>query len=79
MNEKRYRGIIKTVSWRIIGTFDTFFISFIIIGRFKLALSIRNCLNYCFDFIQPEKLQAYAGTGRFSDLFQLGSIYFGFI
>jgi len=40
MNEKRYRGIIKAVSWRIIGTFDTFFISFLITGKFKLALSI---------------------------------------
>jgi len=40
MNEKRYRGIIKAVSWRIIGTFDTFFISFLITGKFRLALSI---------------------------------------
>jgi len=40
MKEKRFRGIIKAISWRIIGTFDTFFISFIITGRFKLALSI---------------------------------------
>jgi len=40
MDEKRYRGIIKAISWRIIGTFDTFFISFLITGKFKLALSI---------------------------------------
>ena len=40
MIEKRYRGIIKAVSWRIIGTFDTFSISFLITGKFRLALSI---------------------------------------
>ncbi len=40
MIEKRYRGIIKAISWRAIGTLDTFFISFIITGQFKLALSI---------------------------------------
>ena len=40
MQEKRYRGVIKAVSWRIIGTLDTFIISFLITGQFKLALSI---------------------------------------
>jgi len=40
MKEKRYRGIIKAISWRAIGTLDTFFISFIITGQFNLALSI---------------------------------------
>ena len=40
MQEKRYRGIIKAISWRFIGTLDTFIISFLITGQFKLALSI---------------------------------------
>jgi len=40
MKEKRYRGLIKAISWRILGTCDTFFISYIITGRLSLALSI---------------------------------------
>ena len=40
MSEKSYRSIIKSVSWRTIGTIDTIVISYIITGKATLALSI---------------------------------------
>lgn len=40
MVEKKYRSIVKTVSWRIIGTIDTIFISWLITGEIGFALSI---------------------------------------
>ena len=40
MSEKRYRSILKAISWRITGTIDTFIISFLVTGKFKFALSI---------------------------------------
>lgn len=39
-SEKPYRSIFKSISWRIIGTFDTILISFLIIGNMKFAISI---------------------------------------
>ncbi len=38
--EKRYRSILKAISWRITGTVDTMIISFIITGKAKWAISI---------------------------------------
>jgi uncharacterized membrane protein len=40
MKEKRYRGFLKAVSWRAMGTIDTFVISFLVTGRANFALSI---------------------------------------
>ncbi len=40
MKEKRYRTLLKTISWRLTGTMDTFLISFLITGKIALALSI---------------------------------------
>lgn len=40
MHEKRYRSIVKALSWRMTGTVDTIVISFLISGRIKIALSI---------------------------------------
>lgn len=40
MSEKSYRSIVKTISWRTIGTLDTIFISWLITGKLALALSI---------------------------------------
>ncbi len=40
MRDKPYRSIVKTVSWRVIGTIDTVVISFIITGNFTMAASI---------------------------------------
>lgn len=40
VTEKPYRSVIKAISWRVIGTFDTVLISFIITGNVKFAVSI---------------------------------------
>jgi len=40
MAEKSYRSIIKSISWRTIGTIDTMIISYFITGKLALALSI---------------------------------------
>ena len=40
MNEKSYRSILKSISWRITGTIDTTVISYIVTGSFKVAASI---------------------------------------
>ena len=40
MSDTKQRSIIKTVSWRIIGSFSTFLISYIILGNFSVAGSI---------------------------------------
>jgi uncharacterized membrane protein len=40
MREKNYRSLLKSISWRITGTIDTFVISFLITGKMTLALSI---------------------------------------
>lgn len=39
-SEKPIRSIIKSISWRIIGTLDTMLIAWIVTGELKLALSI---------------------------------------
>lgn len=40
MKEKNYRSILKTISWRTIGTIDTILISYFVIGDLKWAMSI---------------------------------------
>ena len=40
MQEKAYRSVVKTVSWRAVGTLDTILISYLITGSFKMAASI---------------------------------------
>lgn len=39
-SEKPMRSVIKTISWRVIGTLDTILISWLITGHIALALSI---------------------------------------
>lgn len=34
------RHIVKTISWRIIGTLDTMILSWIVTGSFKIGLAI---------------------------------------
>lgn len=34
------RSVVKTLSWRIIGTFDTILISYLVTGKFVYAFSI---------------------------------------
>ncbi|PPK62656.1 putative membrane protein [Malaciobacter marinus] len=40
MHEKPYRSIVKTVSWRTLGTLDTIIISYFITGNLVMAASI---------------------------------------
>ncbi len=40
MKEKAYRSVVKTISWRTIGTLDTVIISYFITGNLKMAASI---------------------------------------
>ena len=40
MNEKPYRSVVKTVSWRAVGTLDTIVISYLVTGNFAMAASI---------------------------------------
>lgn len=40
MHEKPYRSIVKTISWRALGTLDTVIISYIITGNLIMAASI---------------------------------------
>lgn len=40
MTETKFRSLLKAVSWRIVGTIDTFLISWIITGRPLIASSI---------------------------------------
>lgn len=38
--EKIGRSLIKTISWRVVGTLDTLIISYLITGEISMALSI---------------------------------------
>lgn len=40
MTDKRYRSLLKAVSYRLTGTLVTIGVSFLVIGRVKPALSI---------------------------------------
>lgn len=40
MAEKAYRSVVKTVSWRTVGTLDTMIISYFITGNLTMAASI---------------------------------------
>ena len=39
-SEAHYRSVVKSISWRIIGTMDTILISWLITGQIKAALTI---------------------------------------
>ena len=39
-NETHVRSVLKAVSWRIVGTIDTFLISWLFTGKLELAGSI---------------------------------------
>ena len=40
VSEKPIRSIVKSISWRVVGTVDTILISWIITGQIKTAFSI---------------------------------------
>ena len=39
-NEKWSRTLLKTVSWRVVGTLDTMLVSYILTGELTMAFSI---------------------------------------
>jgi len=40
VTEKPYRSIVKTISWRAVGTIDTIIISYLVTGNLVMAASI---------------------------------------
>lgn len=40
MREKPYRSVVKSISWRAVGTIDTIIISYLITGKLAFAFSI---------------------------------------
>jgi len=40
MTNTVFRSLLKTITWRIIGTLDTIFISYLITGSFKMGVAI---------------------------------------
>jgi len=38
--ESHKRSLVKTVSWRLTGSFSTFLISYVVLGSFAIASSI---------------------------------------
>lgn len=38
--ERGYRSLVKSITWRILGTIDTIIISWIIVGDLRFAVSI---------------------------------------
>lgn len=40
MEERHYRSVVKTISWRTVGTIDTMIISYFITGNLVMAVSI---------------------------------------
>ena len=39
-SEKPLRSVVKSISWRLVGTMDTIIISWVITGKIALALTI---------------------------------------
>ena len=40
MHEKPYRSVVKAISWRTVGTFDTMIVSYFVTGNLIMAASI---------------------------------------
>ena len=40
MQDKAYRSLVKTISWRAVGTLDTILISYFVTGSLAMAASI---------------------------------------
>ncbi len=40
MHEKPYRSVVKTISWRTVGTLDTMIVSYFVTGSLVMAASI---------------------------------------
>ncbi len=64
--EKGYRSVVKTISWRAVGTIDTIIISWIIVGDFRFAVSIGGVelFTKMFLYYFHERLWARSNFGR---------------
>jgi uncharacterized membrane protein len=40
MSEKKYRSVVKALSWRATGTLDTIVVAYFVTGKIKMAMSI---------------------------------------
>ncbi len=40
MREKPYRSVVKTISWRTVGTIDTMIIAWLVTGKLDFAVTI---------------------------------------
>jgi len=40
MREKPYRSVVKSISWRTVGTIDTMMIAWLVTGKLDFALTI---------------------------------------
>ncbi len=64
--EKGYRSVVKTITWRILGTIDTIIISWFIIGDIRFAISIGGIelFTKMFLYYFHERLWARSNFGR---------------
>ncbi len=65
MSSKRSRTAVKTLTWRVLATTDTFLISYFITGRFDFAGAIAGIevatkmILYYLSFLQKEKQKKF--------------------
>ncbi len=64
--EKGYRSVVKTITWRILGTIDTIIISWFIVGDIRFAVSIGGIelFTKMFLYYFHERLWARSNFGR---------------
>jgi len=69
MTERVHRSILKSISWRITGTFDTIVISYLITHRVRLALSIGlvELFTKCFLYLVHERVWNRVRFGRVNE------------
>ena len=65
-SEKHYRSLSKAISWRITGTLDTIFISFLITGSINFAMTIGSVevITKVFLYYLHERIWSYINFGR---------------
>ena len=68
-NETHARSVLKAVSWRVVGTIDTFLISWLLTGKLELAGSIAGLelLTKVTWYYLHERLWAAVSWGRQPD------------
>ena len=64
--EKGYRSVVKTITWRILGTIDTIIISWFIVGDIRFAVSIGGVelFTKMFLYYLHERIWARSNFGR---------------